>query len=579
MNKYDSNASIDDLHQHSDKESPPFAVDDYFSSLTEQHHDEFQDTSVDSSKPSTHPPTKNLEVDSRDAKITATDHNKSHSVMSSYSQFSSNSLPPDLTESTMTDGTSCCSGISATKSEATKSMHHIKKISSPPILSRHSSIFSSILSTSSLKSVPLEPRLPNADSHPVGKGSFKTTSARFEDPHTTTEQPGTNSSVFGFSELMKAADDSNLQLEQSSPTTHVSDHRSNGRLPPLPEHLEAECGTIISAAPEYEPIRRIPETARRDKFQKWWRGAPSLGSGSHEANDEFERPLLTTTTKTNSNDATSGQLHITRLLSNDSLQRQCANLALERAIASVHTRIESDDSFEVSFLLGENAQCTVDDVMKVVSNVDLLNQWYDPVETLIVTSNSSEGSSFPMSLNETRTKNECEDLSGSSHCQDGNKRIREYEAEWIEATTSSLESPQSGFSFILDIGKSVLRSVGLESYGKITMFTERRQGHISLTAGPFSGGVKASHSISVSMEGPSINGGGRIRIVDRVRLSHNEEGIFSLDRMFGCAMGSCLSHFFLPSIAGYANQVTMSMARLRILLEGNQNTHSPSNPY
>ena len=78
-----------------------------------------------------------------------------------------------------------------------------------------------------------------------------------------------------------------------------------------------------------------------------------------------------------------------------------ANLALERASASVETKIEGDNSFEVSFLLGENAQCTVDDVVEVISNTDLLNLWCNPIETLIVTSNSSEGSSFTRSLDET----------------------------------------------------------------------------------------------------------------------------------------------------------------------------------
>jgi len=374
---------------------------------------------------------------------------------------------------------------------------------------------------------------------------------------------------------MKAADDSDVELEHSRPATHLSDNRSDGRLPPLLENEEAESGALISAAPEYESDRRNQGIVRTGNVQQWWNSMPFLGPGSHIANRELDKPLLTSIAGTNTNAIPSGQLHITRLLSNDPLQQRYANLALERACASIQTKIESDDSFEISLFLEENAQCTVDDVVDVISNTDLLNLWCNPVETLIVTANSNEGSSLSMGLNETGTSIEREGLADStSQCQNDNSRTREYEAEWIEATTSSLESPSSGASFIFSAGQTVLQSLGCTSYGKITMFIERRQGRIGLTVGPFNGGIYATHSITVSSEDP-ISNSGRIRIVDHVRLTHdNEEEIFFLSRIFGCAMGSCISHFFLPSIAGYVDQVTMSMARLRILLENSGNSKS-----
>lgn len=569
MNKYKTNAGVEALHQYSEKESPPFALDDHFPSPTEQRHDKFRQTSSDFLKSNpTQSPTTNLDVDSKCVKLTSTHYDENHSAMPSYSQHSSHSTPPDLTESAMTEGTSYCSDFSAPKSDITKSMNNKMKMPSSPSLSRHTSMMSSILSTSSLTNVPLEPRLPNADFYPVDNGSFKTTSSSFTNPHTIIRQPETNLCSIGFSELMKAADDSSVELEQSLPASRLTDHRSNGRLPPLLESQEVESGALITAAPQFE-------SGHKGKVRKWWHNVPLYGSGSHTVNQELERPLMSTIAGTNANDAPSGQLHITRLLSNDCLQHHYANLALERASASVETKIEGDNSFEVSFLLGENAQCTVDDVVEVISNTDLLNLWCNPIETLIVTSNSSEGSSFTRSLDETSSNNECEGLTGSSNCHDDNKRIREYEAEWIEATTSSLESPSSSASFILSAGQSVLRSLGLTSYGKITMFIERRHGRIGLTVGPFNVGVGVgvvvSHSISISSEDPSSSGG-RIRIVDRVRLIHdNEEEMYFLGRMFGCAMGSCLSHFFFPSIDGYVDQATMSMARLRILLEHDEN--------
>jgi len=543
MYKYETNAGVEALHQYSEKESPPFALDDHFSSPEEQHHDKFRQTPSDFSKSNpTQSPTKDSDSDSNCETFISTNCDDNLSAMPSYSQHSSHSTPPDLTESAMTEGTSYCSDISAPKSDITKSMNDKMEIPSPPSLSRHTSMMSSILSTSSLTSIPLEPRLPSADFYPVHNGSFKSTSASFTNPNTIIRQPETNACSIGFSELMKAADDSSVELEQSLPTSRSLDHRSNGRLPPLLESQEVEPGALITAAPKFESGHRVPEIA---------------------------------------NYAAPGQLHITRLLSNDSLQHQYANLALERASASIETKIESDNSFEVSFLLGENAQCTVDDVVEVISNTDLLNLWCDPIETLIVTSNSSEGSSLTRSLDETITNNEYEGLTGSSNFHYDNERIREYEAEWIEATTSSLESPSSSASFILGAGQSVLRSLGLTSYGKITMFIERRHGRIGLTIGPFNAGVGVgvvvSHSISISYEDPSSNSG-RIRIVDRVRLIHdNEEEMFFLGRMFGCVVGSCLSHFFFPSIGGYVDQATMSMARLRILLERDgDSTRSPT---
>lgn len=567
MNKYDVNSYVEASNHYSEKESPPFALDEPISSRKEQHLNKLDDFSK--SNTSQHlQASKNIESGTKHVKFTTAHYSRDHSIVSSSSQHSSYSLPPDLTESAMTDGTSCCSSSSASKSDVSQSIHQKMRMSSSPSLPRHTSTMSSIISTSSLTSIPLEASLPNAE-------RFKTTSASFDDPHTIIPQTDSASCCIGFSELMKAADDSDVELEHSRPASHLSDHRSDGRLPPLLENEEAESGALISAAPEYESDRRNQGIVRTGNVQQWWNSMPFLGPGSHIANRELDKPLLTSIAGTNTNAIPSGQLHITRLLSNDPLQQRYANLALERACASIQTKIESDDSFEISLFLEENAQCTVDDVVDVISNTDLLNLWCNPVETLIVTANSNEGSSLSMGLNETGTSIEREGLADStSQCQNDNSRTREYEAEWIEATTSSLESPSSGASFIFSAGQTVLQSLGCTSYGKITMFIERRQGRIGLTVGPFNGGIYATHSITVSSEDP-ISNSGRIRIVDHVRLTHdNEEEIFFLSRIFGCAMGSCISHFFLPSIAGYVDQVTMSMARLRILLENSGNSRS-----
>ena len=76
--------------------------------------------------------------------------------------------------------------------------------------------------------------------------------------------------------------------------------------------------------------------------------------------------------------------------------------------------------------------------------------------------------------------------------------------------------------------------------------------------------MHASHTITVA----EVEG--RVKIVDRVRLNKEEEGL-SIASMFLCGMfDSCLSSCLLPSLGGYLDQVTTSMARLRILVESGE---------
>ena len=557
MNQSNINAIVDNLYQYSEKESPPFALDEHLSSLKEKHHTVLHGSPGDFSKPSpSQPPFKNENEELKCAKSMEINFHKNNLKMKSNLRHSSPSPLPDLTESNITDGTSLCSVLSVSNSDITKSINRqINK--SPPPSPLHPTAISSIFSTASLTSVPLESQhLPDSNFYPANHGSPNTTA--FTEPDTIDPQSERNSRSIGFSELMMAADDSSMELGQSRQTVHIPEHRSNERLPPLLESQEVESGTLISAAPEPNFIPNF-QPPSRPGYRKWWHNMPFLDSTSYIANPEFERPLLTAVSGSDTNGAATRQPHITRLLSNDSFQNQQANLALQRACATVQTKIESDESFEVSLLLEPNAQFTVDDVMEVISNTDLLNLWCDPIETLIVTSNTSG-----VSLDGTQKRNERIRLSNDG--RNDNERIREYEGEWIEATSSPLESPSGGLSIFLGAGQSILETLGFASYGRITMFIERRRGHIGLTIGPFHGGIHASHTINVSSQCPSSTVG-KIKIVDRVRLTHEDKEVSLLGKVFGCGVGSCLSQLFLPSIGGYMDQVTLSLGRLRILLE------------
>ena len=607
------NASVDILH-HDDSiiESLPFAVDDTFSSTTSRDHNNNDNDNIIECIPSeetnTWPPSynknKNSETSIYTSKMMTTTYN---STISCNSQNSSPSTQtPGLVESMMTDATSCCSELSASNNAAdvvtnksTINNCQIKNNSPQPLTtaatatSSTAAMSSAIFSISSLQSVNLEVKESNkvlsrrnpfpSDNDSISMGVSSSSSSLVGEPRTIYQQQSEMSDSIGFSQLMQAADDSNIQLGQSRTTTatataitpNLSGNRSNNNnnmqmhahMPPLLEHQEMmESGALISAAPTntITSICEEPVTLSTTKIRNWWPNIlPSAGSSRTANHHELGTPLLTETNNT-INQINSAS-HVNRLLSSDYIQQHHANIALERARETVQIRIDDDESFEVSVLLGGSSPCTVDDVMDVISNADLLSLWCDPIETLIVISNSSDDS--PMAVNVNTNAN----AARMSPDRTDPESVREYEGEWIEATTSVLESPSTSLSFIFNAGQRLLESLGFASYGRITMFVERRRGHVGLTIGPFHGGIHASHTIHVSED---ANNSGSIRIVDRVRLTRDEEVGFV---GYG-VVGSCLSHCLLPSIVGYVDQVTTSMARLLLLLENNDILAGNSHP-
>ena len=608
----DDNASVDILH-HDDSiiESLPFAVDDTFSSTTSRDHNNNDNDNIIERIPSeetnTWPPSynknKNSETSIYTSKMMTTTYN---STISCNSQNSSPSTQtPGLVESMMTDATSCCSELSASNNAAdvvtkksTINNCQIKNENDSPqplttaSTSSTAAMSSAIFSISSLQSVNLGVKESNkvlsrrnpfpSDNDSISMGVSSSSSSLVGEPRTIYQQQSEMSDSIGFSQLMQAADDSNIQLGQSRTTTatataitpNLSGNRSNNNnmqmhahMPPLLEHQEMmESGALISAAPTntITSICEEPVTLSTTKIRNWWPNIlPSAGSSRTANHHELGTPLLTETN--NASNQINSASHVNRLLSSDYIQQHHANIALERARETVQIRIDDDESFEVSVLLGGSSPCTVDDVMDVISNADLLSLWCDPIETLIVISNSSDDS--PMAVNVNTNAN----AARMSPDRTDPESVREYEGEWIEATTSVLESPSTSLSFIFNAGQRLLESLGFASYGRITMFVERRRGHVGLTIGPFHGGIHASHTIHVSED---TNNSGSIRIVDRVRLTRDEEVGFV---GYG-VVGSCLSHCLLPSIVGYVDQVTTSMARLLLLLENNDILAENSHP-
>mmetsp|Transcript_11524 Transcript_11524/g.27066 ORF Transcript_11524/g.27066 Transcript_11524/m.27066 type:complete len:580 (-) Transcript_11524:45-1784(-) len=574
MNQFKSNSSIESLCR-SEKESLPFAIEEHFPSREERNcHNRFHEFSEGDSKPDP------IQSGTACLDLNSSQSNLKHSVITTISQNSLPSSPPDLVESDTTDGTSCCSGVIPSSTDVTKSINYQIPSTSTMLPSSMVSIqMSSFFSAASVNSIPCDPtegnRIPDNDEYCTNnhENTGRSRQSLYDNNHAIIPQPQESSCSIGFSQLMRAADDSDTQLGQSGmATSNLTQWEPNARLSPLLENQGFEAGALISAATEYSSTPNTTAVEGRTiKDRAWWYKLPLLGRGCDIANRELDAPLLTRVIGSNSDCTTSNQQDITCLLSSsNSLQRNHENWGLNRTIANIQTNIESDDSFEVSLFLTENSRCTVDDVIEVISNTELLSLWCDPVGTLIVTSNSNINSSSNTTVDERRSK-----MGQSTSSGDSRERTREYEGEWIEATTSALESPSGTFTSILGLGQSVLESLGCASYGRVTIFTERRRGHICLTIGPFHGGIYASHSIFVSSDGAD-NDGGRIRIVDRVRLTRDDddEETLSIANFFGCSVISSVSQCFFPSIVGYVGQVTTSLGRLRILLENNKNSIS-----
>ncbi len=329
-------------------------------------------------------------------------------------------------------------------------------------------------------------------------------SQRHQDQVKRTEASGT------FSQLMRAADGEDMHLP------HL-------QMPSVPEDACMEDSSAPFGALISSPSSRTNNSKRTDSNNYWF---PNLLLSPPR--NGLQEPLLDTSV---SDDEPVGVC----------LAAAPSEAALARARTGVRSFLGNDQSFEVSTEV--SGPCSVQSVMNVIGNPELLRVWCDPIHNLVVTS-TSDGSGGSMTPREDR---------------------REYEGEWIEATTTALESPPSSVGQIYSAGRAVLDVLGLASYGRITMFVERRRGHVGLTIGPFSGGMHASHHISVS------ESDGGVRIVDRVRLTRDTEEA-SIPSLFFCGvLDSCLLRScFMPSLNAYMDQVSTSMARLQILVASDE---------
>mmetsp|Transcript_16093 Transcript_16093/g.23683 ORF Transcript_16093/g.23683 Transcript_16093/m.23683 type:complete len:422 (+) Transcript_16093:123-1388(+) len=200
-----------------------------------------------------------------------------------------------------------------------------------------------------------------------------------------------------------------------------------------------------------------------------------------------------------------------------------------------------EDSFEVSMCI--YSPCTIRDIMDIIGNPDMLRLWCEPVRALVVT-RSSEGSRSATNRTESTSD-------------------REYDGEWVEATTPELLRPSSHSGTFYEIGQHIWSNLGFPSYGKITMFVERQRGQVGITMGPFPGGLTAFHTIRAT------ECSGYVKVMDRVRIGNEDQQSSNICCCNNIYEG--VKRCFMPrQLDGHKEQAVASITRLRIMVENGE---------
>jgi len=208
----------------------------------------------------------------------------------------------------------------------------------------------------------------------------------------------------------------------------------------------------------------------------------------------------------------------------------------------IETEKINEESFEVSMYI--YTPCTLQDVLGIVGNPDMLHLWCEPVRTLAVTW-STEGSRSATQRMEP-------------------SQNREYDGEWIEATTTNLMSPSGHSNLLYDTVQNIWSSLGFPFYGKITMFVERQRGQVGITMGPFPGDLTVFHTIKV------VKGDGFIRVMDKVQIGHEELNSDNIDYCCSNFYDTIKQCFFGFKLESHIEHSITTMTRLRVMIENGE---------
>jgi hypothetical protein len=250
-------------------------------------------------------------------------------------------------------------------------------------------------------------------------------------------------------------------------------------------------------------------------------------------------------------------------------------------------------SFQVSIIVNVPL---VQYVMDIVANPELLRLWCNPIMSgapFVITRcsegartvwNWREGVTDPCLTNNvipSSSEQSSNTIDYSDEHHQAQHQLRQYDGEWIEATTiGPVIEPHS--NAMINIAGSVHKTCQLMSslfgcpqYGKVSMFVERQKGQVSFTIGPFAGNIEVHHRVLVvavteNNASGSMHGAGKVRIIDDVRLlrSNNNDNDSSIEvNGSTCCSWNILQKCYNPNLDDHMHQTISSMAHLRFLIE------------
>lgn len=200
----------------------------------------------------------------------------------------------------------------------------------------------------------------------------------------------------------------------------------------------------------------------------------------------------------------------------------------------------SSDSFKLSCSIQNT---TIRDTMDVVSNPDLLRDWLESFDSLIVTDHKG-GSSSLQSLNSSN----------------GRKYA---EGEWIEASTSQIILPPSHTNFVEGWMRKTKQILGFGQYGSVLMFIERNHNKVTLTVGPYKNGHCLEHKIQIHPQQHNDC----VILTDEVIVKQNDALDHSTLVTKTCSCLEVIQEWFQCSLDGYLMQTQKSLINLILLIE------------
>lgn len=207
----------------------------------------------------------------------------------------------------------------------------------------------------------------------------------------------------------------------------------------------------------------------------------------------------------------------------------------------------------------------VNDVLDVLANPELLPFWCDSLVSdapVVVTNSSAVAGALWNRCNVTNVgRIGSFDQNLTSH--------REYEGEWVEATTlSPILDPTDCRSCVPSVVVGIRRThqiiatvFGCPSYGRISMFVEKQKRQVSLSFGKLAGGIEVDYKVRVLL---LENERMKVQIVNDVSLRRE---IRNFSSPLVRELVHVVEEFCLPEVEDYIYQTVSSLTRLRFLIE------------